>query len=111
MSTPLCAGKRKGGGGCQNKGCYTSFLAQDKNLFCWHHVHKSDESCAICLNGLYDVEMLSCGHMFHNGCIRKWTKYRQTCPVCRCIVFGDTVNIMRRSDNASIQMTVTSISE
>lgn len=62
------------------------------------------------MNALFDIEVLSCGHMFHAKCIQKWIKYKRSCPICRCIVFDNTepdmINITRRSDLASIQLNV-----
>lgn len=48
-------------------------------------------SCAVCLDELAagsdeDATALPCGHMFHRGCLVPWLKQRNTCPVCRCEV-------------------------
>jgi hypothetical protein len=101
----LCSGKTKSGARCMKKGLYTSVF--DDNLcFCWAHVKKTDELCTICMNPLFDVNMLCCGHMFHTRCISKWIKYKSTCPICRCIVYDDTVQFKRSSDLASVRMDI-----
>ena len=49
-------------------------------------------TCSICLEELVDedgayvnggVRRLECAHLFHENCIRRWTRRNQTCPVCR----------------------------
>ena len=60
-----------------------------------------DDKCSICLNPWNGtattspgrrrntVQLLSqlpCGHCFHGPCIRKWLKWRDTCPVCRTVL-------------------------
>ena len=40
-----------------------------------------DTTCPIC----YETAefQLSCGHIFHKNCIKKWKKKSETCPMCR----------------------------
>jgi hypothetical protein len=85
-----CFGVTRKGGKCKNRGKY-KVNTDDKNieLFCKHHVEKSNEDCSICLSKLYNIEMLYCGHQFHTECINRWIKYKRTCPICRCIIYDD----------------------
>jgi len=41
--------------------------------------------CAICMEdvGNKGVYNLSCGHLFHNGCLDQWLLNNNTCPMCR----------------------------
>ena len=56
-------------------------------LFCRHHVPKSEEKCVICLSEMYDECMMPCNHTFHNRCIQRWIKRHNSCPICREPVF------------------------
>ena len=58
------------------------------------YIHRSDiegeeEICAICHGNIEDGEEVrrininSCNHRFHSGCIDTWFRNHQTCPVCR----------------------------
>ncbi len=45
--------------------------------------NKLDE-CSICLQLIYiDRKKISCGHIFHLKCIKKWNKSNIACPLCR----------------------------
>ena len=49
---------------------------------------KDDSECSICLkvrNGYFSKKkrVLSCGHSFHEGCIKEWFNNKNTCPFCR----------------------------
>lgn len=98
----LCSGKTKSGARCRRKGLYT----EDNMLFCWTHVRKTEDTCAICMNPLFDVEMLCCGHMFHKRCIARWIKYKSTCPICRCIVYDESTLIKRPIDHSNVRIDV-----
>ncbi|KAH6953675.1 hypothetical protein BKA56DRAFT_504588 [Ilyonectria sp. MPI-CAGE-AT-0026] len=43
-------------------------------------------TCVVCLEAMEDsdiVRRLSCGHVFHSGCIASWyLRHHYTCPVC-----------------------------
>jgi len=47
--------------------------------------------CAICMEdvGIKGVFNLSCGHLFHQGCLNEWLLNNDTCPMCR-----EKVNIL-----------------
>lgn len=46
----------------------------------------SNSCCSICLDDFQlgkEVNSLSCNHLFHSACIRRWLLETNTCPVCR----------------------------
>ena len=46
----------------------------------------NNTECSVCITKFEDeddVSVTSCGHIFHNGCIVEWGKYKQECPNCR----------------------------
>lgn len=48
-------------------------------------IEEDTDQCSICFD---DVEkesggQISCGHSFHNECLRPWLKHHNTCPNCR----------------------------
>lgn len=58
------------------------------------YIHRTDiegeeEICAICHGNIEDGEEVrrininSCNHRFHSGCIDTWFRNHRTCPVCR----------------------------
>lgn len=41
--------------------------------------------CMICFNKLKTpLEVMSCSHIFHKGCIEHWLEIKSTCPLCNC---------------------------
>ena len=49
-------------------------------------VEDQDTLCSICFDTLTsrdDVIQLTCNHMFHNACIRRWIRSNGSCPQCR----------------------------
>lgn len=44
-----------------------------------------DEVCPICHEGLLttEIQVLQCGHRFHDQCIKQWFDRQRSCPVCR----------------------------
>ncbi len=46
-----------------------------------------NEDCGICCESLSNGEIIrhlpNCKHIFHTGCIKRWLKNHQTCPLCR----------------------------
>lgn len=55
--------------------------------------------CVICSEDLAEVGspvvVLSCGHAFHDVCIRRWLTRRHTCPTCRFEMEVDNVKYLR----------------
>ena len=51
--------------------------------------------CSICLDIINkkDEKVLSCSHVFHWKCIKKWYYNHKTCPICRKV--GDRYDKMR----------------
>lgn len=43
--------------------------------------HYDNEKCAICHEVEGEKVVIGCKHMFHDRCIKRWTK--KTCPMCR----------------------------
>lgn len=67
----------------ENKKIETEFLAKNDSA-------KSD--CGICLDDLTDesengkaLTMKKCDHIFHEKCIQRWLREKNTCPVCRVV--------------------------
>ena len=49
-------------------------------------IEKKEKKCSICLEEFLndeDVSLIKCGHIFHSSCIKEWSTYKITCPVCR----------------------------
>lgn len=49
-------------------------------------INYKGETCSICLDTYKHndrVGQLSCGHTFHNDCVRTWLEHQKTCPLCR----------------------------
>lgn len=47
---------------------------------------KKEKKCCICLADFCDEEdvtSIKCKHLFHKNCIKEWSTYNITCPVCR----------------------------
>ena len=47
---------------------------------------EKEKECCICLESFVDEDDVSfskCQHLFHTKCIKEWSMYKQTCPVCR----------------------------
>lgn len=48
-----------------------------------------EEICCICLDSIYNKfsfqknRTLACNHTFHDKCITKWMRHKNTCPMCR----------------------------
>lgn len=80
-----CYGRTKKGHLCKNVGHYKSNTSDLH--YCRHHTPKLGVDCIICLNELYNPYVLPCGHRFHNSCIRKWIKSKNSCPICRESIF------------------------
>jgi hypothetical protein len=47
---------------------------------------KFENECSICLNDYEKDSIVSatkCNHLFHHDCIKEWSHYKDSCPVCR----------------------------
>lgn len=59
----------------------------------------NDSVCVICADDIAEegtpVVALSCGHTFHDACIRRWLTRRHTCPTCRLELEVDDVKYLR----------------
>lgn len=59
----------------------------DIESFKYNSITKEKEKeCCICLDDFTDddyVSISNCNHLFHTKCIKEWSTYRTTCPVCR----------------------------
>ena len=55
-------------------------------------LHKINEKTATSGPGSesYVAEILACGHMLHDSCLREWSDKANSCPICR-----QTFNIVR----------------
>ena len=42
----------------------------------------TDTTCVICHENISQGCVLSCGHMYHSDCIRKWGEESNKCPTC-----------------------------
>jgi len=42
--------------------------------------------CTLCLEGMRDPSVTTCGHMFCWGCIGDWCREKPECPLCRQVV-------------------------
>lgn len=53
----------------------------------------NQDRCVICYEelGLY-TDSLSCGHVFHESCIKSWLERCAQCPICRCNVETNSNN-------------------
>ena len=44
-----------------------------------------NNECIICLDNMIKndhINMLDCGHMYHNKCISEWFAVKKECPIC-----------------------------
>lgn len=53
---------------------------------------EENKSCAICMVN-YEVGekymILECLHRFHECCVKEWFKQKNTCPICKALVYQD----------------------
>jgi hypothetical protein len=50
---------------------------------------KEGTICSICLEGFCDMDnkaMTNCKHVYHNRCIKKWSRKHTCCPYCRALI-------------------------
>jgi E3 ubiquitin-protein ligase synoviolin len=48
-----------------------------------------DGSCPICREEMSVGKAISCGHVFHKHCLKKWVERQQVCPICRQSMFDN----------------------
>lgn len=75
-----------------NKQCRREYITYNKSSSFSGHISsgstqksKSSYSCVICLNNIYDEELvrtLPCWHIYHFKCIDEWVKIKSNCPLC-----------------------------
>ena len=59
----------------------------------------NEETCNVCLENYVEGQTsikIECGHNFHDNCIIKWLKMRNTCPVCRHELESNDPNYEKR---------------
>jgi len=60
--------------------------AEVANALAQRLAESTDDECPICASEFEPTEMvavLSCGHVYHSGCVQNWlTMGRNTCPMC-----------------------------
>ena len=59
-------------------------VKEDKNYFVLKKEFENNE-CIICLENMIindHINMLDCGHMYHNKCISDWFTVKKECPIC-----------------------------
>ena len=62
--------------------------ADENEIFMSDEEDVLEDECPICTELLRDElhTLVSCSHVFHDACIKKWLKKDLTCPKCRAIV-------------------------
>ncbi|XP_017054641.1 E3 ubiquitin-protein ligase RNF128 [Drosophila ficusphila] len=53
----------------------------------WNGMSHSNVICPICTELCRSTDPLtagSCGHAFHEECLKRWREQSRTCPICRC---------------------------
>jgi hypothetical protein len=64
---------------------YIYRLYYNQRRFRAFRVNNDVNNCAICLETDKERSIkLNCGHIFHERCIREWTRIKPVCPLCRC---------------------------
>lgn len=76
-----CSGTTLGGTSCRR------IVAMEGNTCTFHTpVQTVDSNCAVCMELMTtrNYRELSCGHLFHKKCLKKWKcEGNRTCPMCR----------------------------
>ena len=55
--------------------------------------YSHEDICTICFNGFSDEDIIKCTKcvgIYHKECIKKWTKFNNSCPYCRAPDFFET---------------------
>ena len=76
-----CSGTTTGGRACRR-------IVGGEGVTCPFHtpVQTVDSNCAVCMEVMTtrNYRELSCGHLFHKKCLKKWKlEGNRTCPMCR----------------------------
>lgn len=57
----------------------------------------STNVCTVCMEGFKsssggegEGKIIPCGHVYHVDCIAQWLSLYTSCPLCRCVVSGNT---------------------
>lgn len=68
-------------------------------------------ACPICLEELTDepvaVRIRACNHAYHRDCLEPWVEHQNTCPACRCVLFGSHPQPVRVPPYMTLQETAT----
>ncbi|XP_070804555.1 RING finger protein 145-like isoform X2 [Pituophis catenifer annectens] len=57
-----------------------------------------NDLCAICFQEMTVAIIMPCGHIFHEGCLRKWFYVQDTCPLCHQAVQVPATQEVQQSD-------------
>ncbi|PVH94057.1 peroxisome assembly protein 10 [Periconia macrospinosa] len=61
-------------------------LGEDNDTMAW--IGGGNRKCTLCLEGMKDPSVTTCGHVFCWACISDWAREKPECPLCRqsCLV-------------------------
>ena len=54
---------------------------------------EGDNLCPICLDDVDEMDQTFCGHIFCSSCIKTWLTKNNCCPLCRCNITKDNIEI------------------
>lgn len=60
-----------------------SLGATDEQINSLESIEDSNKECTICQDIVNKGKRMPCGHDFHDECILKWLKMKNSCPTCR----------------------------
>ena len=55
----------------------------DETTMSWLQPSQQQRKCTLCLEGMRDPSVTTCGHVFCWSCITGWLRERADCPLCR----------------------------
>jgi hypothetical protein len=67
--------------------------------YCNLHDPQNINQCLICLESITSLKSskkLSCDHIYHLTCIKKWEEFSSNCPVCRSYIVNTPENEIKR---------------
>jgi DNA polymerase III delta prime subunit len=70
-----------------------------------YNLNKMDEpkTCIICLQNIIKLCLLSCCHSnYCYDCIIKWLYKKESCPICRIIIYLKNINLINDQENKEI---------